>query len=344
MPSKRKSEAVTTPKPTKRVKTGGASTHTSPRNKSGGNETPANSNIKKKKPEQPLYQSPRPSTATVDDAEYSPFMALPTELRCHIYGDLADIIYDPVFPEPCICSWEVYQMSTPLLLLNKTIYEEVKHPTVQKPLQKVNDHLVPKLVLGPTRTELDLVYTALSDTFHRAGKQLRTFLNGPQKHSGAVKYVSLKISSWYNDTYLSQHMHSGRGKVSNTQIKCQTKRLHRFLNQTMKRVAVRKTCEISIRLLIHPLGLLHKRDYRSRVQFSSYMYYERKVAEDSRRALSVGMERELKKVYSLCKHTHLDDDIVATMVNYYKGQGMNIKLAETRERDWDLFDMAKSLY
>ncbi|KAI4949256.1 hypothetical protein J4E91_005720 [Alternaria rosae] len=140
MPSKRNSEAVTTLKPTKRVKTGGASTRTSPRNKSGGNETLANSNIKKKKPEQPLYKSPRPSTATVDDAEHY--------LR------------------------SLYRMPNPLLLLNKTIYEEVKHPTVQKPLQKVNDHLVPKLVLGPTRTEIDPVYIALSDTFHRAGKQL----------------------------------------------------------------------------------------------------------------------------------------------------------------------------
>jgi len=104
MPPKRKSEAITTAKPAKRVKTGGASTRTHPLNKPAGDETPSNSNIKKRKPQRRLLQTPLPSTATIDGTAYSPFMALPTELRCQIYNYLAAIVYDPVFLEPGICS------------------------------------------------------------------------------------------------------------------------------------------------------------------------------------------------------------------------------------------------
>ena len=104
MPPKRKRAAITTAKPAMRAKTGSASTRTHPLNKPASEETPANNNIKKRKPERRLYQGPRPSTATADGAKHSPFMALPTELRCQIYNYLAAIVYDPVFLEPGICS------------------------------------------------------------------------------------------------------------------------------------------------------------------------------------------------------------------------------------------------
>ena len=344
MPPKRKSEAVTTAKPAKRVKTGGASTRAHPLNKLAGDDTPANSVGKKGKRKQPLYQSPLPSTATVDGTASSPFMALPTELRCQIYNYLVAIVYDPVFPKPGICSWEVCRMPTALFQLNKTIYEEVKHPAVQKPLQKVNDELAPKIILGPTRAEIDPVYVALSDTFHLAGKQLRTYLDGPQKHSTAVKYVSLKIASWYNDIYLPQQVQNGNMRASSAQTKCKTKHLHKFVKQTLRRMAVRKTCEIRIRLLSHPLGPLHKRRFRPGAPFCDHTEYERLAAKDTiRRALSVGMKRELKTVYP-SQHAHINHTSILTMMsNGYLAQGMNIKFSVARARDRRLFDMAKSL-
>jgi len=344
MPPKRKSEAVTTAKPAKRVKTGGASKRTHPLNKPASDETPANNNIKKRKRKQPLYQSPRPSSATADGTASSPFMTLPTELRCQIYNYLAAIVYDPVFPKPGICSWEVCRMPTALLQLNKTIYEEVKHPAVQKPLQKVNDELAPKMILGPTRAEIDPVYVALSDTFHLAGKQLRTYLDGPQKHNTAVKYVSLKIASWYNDTYLPQQVQNGNMRASSAQTKCKTKHLHKFVKQTLRRMALRKTCEIRIRLLSHPLGPLHKRKYKLGSAFCVFTEYERLAAQDTtRRALSVGMKRELKTVYA-SQHVHAGTSSMLTMMsNHYRARGMNIKYAVARARDRGLFDMAKSL-
>jgi len=269
-------------------------------------------------------------------------MTLPTELRCQIYNYLADIVYDPVFPEPGICSWEICRMPTALLQLNKTIYEEVKHPAVQKPLQKVNDELAPKIILGPTRAEIDPVYVALSDTFHLSGKQLRTYLDRPRKHSTAVKYVSLKIATWYNDTYLPQQVYSGNRTASSAQTKYKTNHLHKFVKQTLKRMAVRKTCEIRIRLLSHPLGPLHKRKYRLSDPFCDYTEYERMAAEDTmRQALSVGMKRELKTVYA-SRHIDVDKSIFGVMANHYQAHGMKIRFSVARERDWDLFDMAKS--
>ncbi|KAI4632639.1 uncharacterized protein J4E87_002113 [Alternaria ethzedia] len=343
MPPKRKNEAVTNAKPAKRVKTGGASTCAHPLNKPAGDETPANDDIKKGKRKQPLCQSPRPSTATTDGTASSPFMALPTELRCQIYNYLAAIVYDPVFPEPCICSWEVCRMPTALLQLNKTIYEEVKHPAVQKPLQKVNDELASKMILGPTRAEIDPVYVALSDTFHLAGKQLRTYLGGPQKHSTAVKYVSLKIASWYNDTYLRQQVQNGNMRASSAQTKCKTKHLHKFVKQTLRRMALRKTCEVRIRILNHPLGPLHKRIYKLGDPFCNYTEYERLAAKDKiRRALSVGMKRELKTVYTAAR-ADAHKGILKMMANHFRSQGMNITFSVARARDRRLFDMAKSL-
>ncbi|KAI4957350.1 hypothetical protein J4E86_005824 [Alternaria arbusti] len=318
MPPKRKDEAITTAKPAKRVKTGGTSTRTHPLNKPAGDETPANSNVKKRKPQRRLYQSPQPTTATVDGTASSPFMALLTELRCQIYNYLADIVYDPVFPEPGICSWEVCRMPTALLQLNKTIYEEVKHPAVQKPLQKVNDELAPKMILGPTRAEIDPVT--------------------------AVKYVSLKIASWYNDTYLPQQVQNGSMKASSAQIKCKTKHLHKFVKQTLRRMALRKICEIRIRLLSHPLGPLHKRKFGIGAPFCDHTEYERLAAKDNmRKALSVGMKRELKTVYP-SQHAHVNHTSILTMMsNGYLAHGMTIKFSVARARDRRLFDRAKSL-
>src|SRR3712207_1611494 len=96
-------------------------------------------------------------------ASNSPFMNLPTELCCYVYSYLPDITYDPVFPEPGICNWEVYRMPTALLQLNKTIYEEIQHSSIQNPLHKTNGQLLPKIILGPTRTEIDPVYIMLSE-------------------------------------------------------------------------------------------------------------------------------------------------------------------------------------
>ena len=229
-------------------------------------------------------------------------------------------------------------MPTALLQLNKTIYEEVKHPAVQKPLQKVNDELAPKIILGPTRTEIDPVYVALSDTFHLAGKQLRTYLVGPQKHSTAVEYVSLKLAAWYNDTYLPQQVYSGNMRASSAQTKCKAKHLNKFVKQTLRRMALRKTCEIRIRPLSHPLGPLSRRN-----QWSALLQYEGIAAQDTiRQALSVGTNRELITVYA-AQRAEIATSVVTMMANHYLALGMNVKFLVASERDWGLFDMAKSL-
>ncbi|KAI4944077.1 hypothetical protein J4E91_008932 [Alternaria rosae] len=69
MPPKRKGEAVTTPKPTKKVKTGGIPTRTSPRNKTSGNETPpAKSTVRK--PRKPAHPGSKAVKAPDADADF----------------------------------------------------------------------------------------------------------------------------------------------------------------------------------------------------------------------------------------------------------------------------------
>lgn len=72
-------------------------------------------------------QTKKRSTVPMREAGDAPFIKLLSELRRRVYSNLPDIPYDPVFPQPGICSCEAYWMPTALLRLNKTIHEEVKH-------------------------------------------------------------------------------------------------------------------------------------------------------------------------------------------------------------------------
>jgi hypothetical protein len=116
------------------------------------------------------------------------------------------------------------------------------------------------------------VYIALSDTFHRAGKQHHTFLGGPRERGDEVENVSLDLASWYNNTYLPQQVPGGHEEAFDTQTKCRPERLYRFVRQTLKRMAVKKTCKIRVWLLVHPLGQLPGRENRSRDPSPSYIF------------------------------------------------------------------------
>ncbi|KAG9185510.1 hypothetical protein G6011_08054 [Alternaria panax] len=276
------------------------------------------------------------STVTIREAGDSPFMALLTELRCLIYSYLLDIAYQPVFPKPGICSWEVYRMPTALLRINKTVHEETKHPSIQKPIQKVNNRPLPKIFLGSTRTEMAPIHIAPSDTFHRAGKHLHTFLGGRRKRGNKIEITSLHLASWYNNTYLPQHVPSG-DEAFDTQIECTPEHLYRFVRQTLKRMAVRNTCEIRARLLVYPLRALQN---GARKPAFTYIACKGRAAWDTtRQALSPGMCRELKITYLFGGSKRF----LAPWYDDFRARRMNIKVAKARARDWVLFDMAMSL-
>jgi hypothetical protein len=287
----------------------------------------------------------------MDGAEYSLFMALPTEIRCHIYSYLPDIAYDPVFPKPGICSWEIHIMPTALLQLNKTIFEEVKHSSIQKPLQKLNDQLIPKIVLGPTPTDLDLVYIALSDTFHLAGKRLHTYLGEFQQLDDDVENISLDLASWYNNTYLTwynstyppQQVSGGHEEAFDARTECRPERLHRFVRQTLTRMTVKKTCEIRVRLLYHLVGVLPRQEDKSGDPPPCYLWYETVAALDiERQALSLSMGRKLKMVDLFPSYPGQPEHegYSASMCDTYQKRGLNFKLSKPRDKDRALFDMA----
>jgi hypothetical protein len=312
------------------------------------------------------------STVTMREAGGFPFMDLPTELRWEIYSYLPEIAYEPVFSEPLICSWKVYQMPTSLLQVNKTIYEDVKHPSVQKQIQKVNDPFLPKIVLGPTHKQIAPVYIALSRTFYQAGKRLHTNLGGLQKLGNEIENISLGLASWYNDTYLPhvsfhwkqgsqqetqdsldregdlsevltylpQHISGRHEEAFETPTKCRPESLHRFVGQTLRRMAIWKTCEIRIRLLEDPYGVLPRRGGEFEDLTADYMMYEGLAAMDTaRQALSPGMGRELTIVRLACQSRS-----TLAVVNNLPGRfRRNIKVENPGARDWGLIEMALSL-
>ncbi|EUC44641.1 hypothetical protein COCMIDRAFT_37545 [Bipolaris oryzae ATCC 44560] len=165
------------------------------------------------------------STAAMREVGKSPFMALPTELRCQTYSYLQEIVYEPIFPGPCMCKWDICRMPTALLQLNKTIYEELEHPSMQKLLQKANNQLLPKIVLYPTRNEMDAAYLALAHALHQVN--IRFY-----RHFAA-------FATWAG---------------------CKTERFGRFVRQTLERMAIRRTCEIRFRILAHPLEVSGRGD------------------------------------------------------------------------------------
>jgi hypothetical protein len=95
------------------------------------------------------------------------FMALPPEMRCHIYTFLSELVYKHVFPAinnspvGTYC-WPVYRMPTSLLLVSKVVHEETQDALVQTPLQSLNEHYPPTLVSGPYLTVHYSLYVSIT--------------------------------------------------------------------------------------------------------------------------------------------------------------------------------------
>ncbi|EMD67540.1 hypothetical protein COCSADRAFT_34328, partial [Bipolaris sorokiniana ND90Pr] len=87
----------------------------------------------------------------------SRLMALPPELRCHIYSFLPELVYKYIWPvfksSPAgVCSWPYYRLPTSLLLISKLIYQETRDASVQKRLCDLNEQYPPVVVLGPANS------------------------------------------------------------------------------------------------------------------------------------------------------------------------------------------------
>lgn len=124
-----------------------------------------------------------------------------------------------------------------------------------------------------------------------------------------------------------------------TQTECRPKRLYRSVQQTLKRMEVKKTYKIRVRLLVHPWGQLPGRESRYVDLSYDYKFYETMVALDiTRQALSFGMGWALKIMYALrrCR------GFMALVYDDYRRRGLNIKIAQAHEKDWGFFDMARS--
>jgi hypothetical protein len=80
-------------------------------------------------------------------------MAIPPELRCHVYNYLPVRVYKRVFPASEMCYWPVYRMPAALLQLNKTVCEELVDYFIPKPRQRMNDQHSPELAFGPSFAE-----------------------------------------------------------------------------------------------------------------------------------------------------------------------------------------------
>jgi hypothetical protein len=109
-------------------------------------------------------------------------MALPPEIRCHIYTFLPELVYKHVFPAinnslVGTCCWPVYRLPTSLLLVSGVVHEETRDVLVQTPLRFLNEHYVPTLIIGPYLTCNSPLSIWLPNLLHSAAAS-GTDLNG----------------------------------------------------------------------------------------------------------------------------------------------------------------------
>jgi hypothetical protein len=105
-------------------------------------------------------------------------------------------------------------------------------------------------------------------------------------------------------------------------------------------MAIWKTCEIRIRLLEDPYGVLPRRGGEFEDLTADYMMYEGLAAMDTaRQALSPEMGRELRIVHLAC----YSKSTLAEVNNLPGRFRRNIKVENPGARDWGLFEMALSL-
>ncbi|EMD92624.1 hypothetical protein COCC4DRAFT_30812 [Bipolaris maydis ATCC 48331] len=137
----------------------------------------------------------------------SRLMALPPELRCHIYSFLPELVYRYIWPvvksSPVgVCSWPYYRLPTSLLLISKLIYQETKDASVQKQLYDLNERHLPVVVLGPA----DLLYQPrngfmdeLFGLLSRHNGNTSSVYNGSNTLAErTLKHICHEIKAWTN--------------------------------------------------------------------------------------------------------------------------------------------------
>jgi hypothetical protein len=270
----------------------------------------------------------------ISETGESPFMALPPELRCHIYNCLGpELVYKHAFPTLEICCWPVYRMSTALLQLNKTVYEEINDSLVQKPLQNMNDYHPPTIILGPTFTRANSLAT-LSDCFHEAALTYTTTVDQIQQPGCDIGIVVCALASWYNEGVSPQHALSENiDDFTNEAQRSATNILQTFVEQSLKRMSNTNTSEIRFRLLV---GCSENEGARATDEqvLEHILRHKRKVAQDPRRrAIDIQSDHSLTIVYldSGCSFSFL-------LPPDLRSRGMQIEFGSVCNQDQHLFD------
>jgi len=146
----------------------------------------------------------------------------------------------------------------------------------------------PKVVIGPSLTGRDAVFALMSDIFHEASKRRYTASGQAQKDDNGTKLISLVLASWYNETILPlplQNLNPDGDSVVRNPRECTPEDLHLFVGHTLKRMERKKTCEISIRILVRSWEDEHSP--WGRQEEEHFMLCEMLIASDiARRSLS----------------------------------------------------------
>lgn len=179
-------------------------------------------------------------------------MALPPELRCHIYSFLPELVYKYIWPvvklSPVgVCSWPYFRLPTPLLLVNKLVYQETQDASVQTQLQDLNEHYLPVLVMGPF-TGLCSPRNNFLDTF--CGLLSRQNGSNPSNHESME--INRQITAWSNLSLkdrLGVHWEQIYKRLPKD-AGYSEENLDLFITLTLTRMARNHLKEVQIRLLL----------------------------------------------------------------------------------------------
>ncbi|EUC49067.1 hypothetical protein COCMIDRAFT_33538 [Bipolaris oryzae ATCC 44560] len=274
----------------------------------------------------------------------SRLMALPPELRCHVYSFLPELVYKYIWPvvksSPVgVCSWPYYRLPTSLLLISKLIYQETGDALVQKQLRNLNEQYPPVVVLGPAKLQYEPRNGFMDELFgllSRHNGNTSSVYDGSETLAGRnPKRICNGITAWTNqslETRLGVHWEQVYQRLPR-ELGYSKENLETFVTCTLTRMAHNNAKEARIRLLIRGSALNKAWLWERRMMDYLIQYKTRAILNFRCDAESMRSSEAVTVVLPPQPHGDYVDEFIAWM----RGENFGFELEAPSIQDERLF-------
>ncbi|EUC29954.1 hypothetical protein COCCADRAFT_7905 [Bipolaris zeicola 26-R-13] len=255
----------------------------------------------------------------------SRLVALPPELRCHIYSFLPELVYKYIWPvvksSPVgVCSWPYYRLPTSLLLTCKLIYQETRDASIQKRLCDLNEQYPPVVVLGPANVLYEPRNGFMDELFgllSRHNGNTSSVYDGSETLAGRTpKCICRGITAWTNqslETRLGVHWEQVYQRLPR-ELGYSEKNLEIFVACTLTRMAHNNAKEVRIRLVIRGSAFNNAWIFERRMMDYVLQYKTRALGNSRCDAESMRAKEAVTVVLPPQPHGSYVDEFIAWML------------------------------